>query len=85
MPARLELVRRGTAGVTSGPPRPPAPPSLHAVEARQLIEGWLETSFIGKGDAVEDLVHRIAALLARRDARLEPTVPVGDQPLFSGR
>src|SRR5262249_27010878 len=80
MPPRLELVRRGSARATMDP-TPPAPPSLHAVEARRLVDGWLATSFIGKGDAVDDLVGRIAAALAERDARCHAPAPGSDRPL----
>jgi hypothetical protein len=41
------------------------PPAPHAREARELVDSWLATSFIGKGDAVEDLIARIAWRLAR--------------------
>ena len=44
------------------------PPAAHA-EARRLVESWLATEFIGRGDAVEELVQRIAALLAERELR----------------
>jgi hypothetical protein len=84
MPARLELVRRGSARVVSGPTPPPAPPSAQAVEARQLIDGWLKTSFIAKGDAVDDLVERIAAVLAERDARPDALAPADGRPFCSG-
>jgi len=80
MPPRLELVRRGSARATTGPTSP-TPPSPHAVEARRLVDGWLATSFIGKGDAVDDLVGRIAAVLAERDARLDAPAPMSDRPL----
>lgn len=85
MLARLELVRRGSARATSGPTPPPAPPTAQAVEARRLVEGWLKTSFIARGDAVDDLIGRIAAVLAARDARLDALAPAGDQPFSSGR
>jgi len=80
MHPRLELVRRGSVSAILVPTLP-APPSPHAVEARRLVDGWLATSFIGKGDAVEDLVGRIAAVLAERDARLDAAAPVSDRPL----
>ena len=80
MPPRLELVRRGADRATTGP-MPLAPPWPHAVEACRLVDGWLATSFIGKGDAVDDLVGRIAAVLAERDARLDAPAPVSDRPL----
>ncbi len=85
MLARLELVRRGSTRVTSEPTPPPAPPSAQAVEARRLVDGWLETSFIARGDAVDELVERIAAVLAERDARLDAAAPGGNRPLRSGR
>src|SRR5262249_7092923 len=80
MPPRLQLVRGGPARAPRGP-TPPAPPSAHSVEARRLVDGWLATSFIGKGDAVDDLVGRIAAVLAARDAHLDTSAPVSDRPL----
>jgi hypothetical protein len=65
---RLELVRKDTPA----PPRasaPPAPPEVEAAKARQLVDSWIATTFIAAGDAVEDLVRRIAFLLADRDDR----------------
>ena len=47
------------------------PPSTQAVEARQLVESWLATTFLRRADAVESLVERIAALLTELDARVE--------------
>ena len=47
------------------------PPSAQAVEARQLVESWLATTFLRRTDAVESLVERIAARLAEHDARVE--------------
>jgi hypothetical protein len=64
--ARLEVVRKDTAA----PPRvsaPPKPPDAEAARARQLVDSWIATTFIAAGDAVEDLVRRIAFLLAERD------------------
>jgi hypothetical protein len=43
-------------------------PEAQVAEARQLVESWLQTSFIRRGDAVEDLVERFALCLAERDA-----------------
>jgi hypothetical protein len=34
-----------------------------------MVDGWLQTSFIGRDDAVEDLIERIACCLAEHDAR----------------
>ena len=85
MAARLELVRRGSAHTTSAEPPRPAPPSAQTVEARQLVDSWLRTSFIARGDAVEDLIGRIATRLAQRDARLDAHAPADDRPLCSGR
>lgn len=64
----LQLVDGGShpVGPDSGHHAPPDP---QTVEARQLVESWLRTSFIARGDAVEDLVERIARCLAERDAR----------------
>lgn len=52
-----------------------APPPPQVVEARRLVEGWLSTSFIGRGDAIEDLIVRIARLLAVRDQHLPGRMP----------
>jgi hypothetical protein len=46
-----------------------AAPDAQVAEARQLVASWLQTSFIARGDAVEDLVERIACCLAEHDAR----------------
>jgi hypothetical protein len=64
----LELVVDGPHAVGPDTLRSAAPDSQVA-EARRLVEGWLQTSFIARGDAVEDLVERIARCLAERDAR----------------
>src|SRR5262245_55440308 len=64
---RLELARKDTPA----PPKassPHTPPSIEAAKARQLVDSWIDTTFISRGDAVEDLVRRIASLLTERDA-----------------
>ena len=53
-----------------GPDTRRSAPEAEVAEARQLVERWLQTSFIGRGDAVEDLVERIALCLAGRDDRV---------------
>lgn len=86
MAARLELVRKGSARATFAEPPQPAPQSAQTVEARHLVDSWLKTSFIARGDAVEDLIGRIATRLAERDARLDAHVPADDdRPLCNGR
>jgi hypothetical protein len=42
------------------------PPERELAEARELVEGWLATTFLHRADAVEDLVVQIAAALAAR-------------------
>ena len=64
--ARLELVRKDTAARPKAS-APPKPPDVEAAKARQLVDSWIATTFIAAGDAVEDLVRRIAFLLAERD------------------
>lgn len=60
MPAALRLVSGSRR--TAGEPPPPTP---QEVEARRLVEGWLDTPFPDTPRAVDDLVARIARALAR--------------------
>jgi hypothetical protein len=64
----LELVENGSHAVDPSIRRP-ATPDAQLKEARHLVDGWLQTSFIGRGDAVEDLIERIACCLAEHDVR----------------
>jgi hypothetical protein len=69
--ARQHLGLVDHASHLPGPDTPrSAAPAEQVAEARQLVERWLQTSFIARGDAVEDLVERFARCLAERDARL---------------
>lgn len=46
-------------------------PERELEEARQLVEHWLETTFLRRSDAVDDLVRRIGAALAERDGETD--------------
>lgn len=46
-------------------------PERQLEEARQLVECWLETTFLRRTDAVDDLVRRIGAALAARDGETD--------------
>jgi hypothetical protein len=50
------------------PARPSVPPDGELAEARRLVDSWLMTSFVGRGDSIEELVARIARALAARGA-----------------
>ena len=68
-PERLQLAVREQRTDATAPQVQLTPPSAaRAREARQLVESWLATSFIARGDAVEDLIARIAWRLGERDA-----------------
>ncbi len=41
-------------------------PESDLAEARELVERWLDTTFLRRGDAVDDLVRSIGAALAGR-------------------
>jgi hypothetical protein len=46
-------------------------PERELEEARQLVEHWLETTFLRRTDAVDDLVRRIGAALAEREGEAD--------------
>jgi hypothetical protein len=68
METGLKLVWSSSERRAPGSPSPAGgpPPSPSLVEARNLVDAWVYAGFESGAGAIDDLVARVAAALARR-------------------